>query len=104
MKNVQLASNNPMFKEHKDKILHAELHINENCIIYMVDNFGKDITSNFIDLILEMDSEDEIKRVYEALCKDGTIKLELQKTFWGALHAMVTDKYGVTWGLNYTIK
>ncbi|WP_205600802.1 hypothetical protein [Gracilibacillus sp. YIM 98692] len=36
-----------------------------------------------------------------ALQKDGKVNLELQKNFWGAWHANVTDKHEVQWLLNY---
>ncbi|WP_026486906.1 VOC family protein [Caldanaerobius polysaccharolyticus] len=103
-KNVQLADGMEMFKGYEGKIIHAENHINQNCVIYLVDKFDDKTQANSINLVLEMDSEDEIRRLYNRLSQDGTVKFELQKTFWGAYHAIITDKFGVTWALNYSLK
>ncbi|KOA18099.1 hypothetical protein CLHOM_35500 [Clostridium homopropionicum DSM 5847] len=104
IKNVQMADGKEMFKGFEGKVIHSELHINPNCVIYFVDIFEeKNYVSN-INLVLELESEEEINRVYKALMKNGSIKFELQKTFWGAFHAVVTDCYGITWGLNYSLK
>ena len=104
LKNVQLADNVEMFKGHEGKIIHAELHINDECQIYFADIFGEKKESGNIDLVLELDSEDEINRLYSILSQEGSIEFELQKTFWGAYHAVVTDKFGNTWSLNYALK
>jgi len=102
IRNAQLADGIEMFKGHEGKYIHAELHINEACVIYLVDIFGKEpIKGNHIQLALQMDSEDEINRVYEALSKEGQIKMELQDTMWGARYGIVVDRYGVIWELNY---
>lgn len=104
IKNVQLADGKEMFKGLEGKIIHSELHINTDCIMYFVDIFeGQKVTGND-HLLLELDSQEEINRVYQALSKDGTIAFALAKTFWGAFHAVITDCYGNTWGLNYTAK
>jgi PhnB protein len=101
---VQLADGNPMFKGLEGKIIHSELHINESCVLYLVDVLDGSQKGSESNLVLEMDSEEEINRVYSALKEKSTVKFELQKTFWGAYHAVVVDCYGNTWGLNYTVK
>lgn len=50
---------------------------------------------------LTVDSEDDAKRIYEGLSKDGNIFMPLEKTFWATLFAMFADKYGVQWMINY---
>jgi PhnB protein len=102
IKNVQLADGMEMFKGHEGKYIHAELHINESCVIYFADLFRNDLNKgNNIQLVLELESESEINKVYEVLSKDGQVKMELQDTFWNAKYAVVTDKYGITWELNF---
>ncbi|WP_099156618.1 VOC family protein [Virgibacillus ndiopensis] len=103
IKNVQLADGIDMFKGHEGKYIHAELHINEDCIIYFADIFGdKVIRGNNILLGPDLTSEEEISRIYNALTNDGEIQMELQDTFWGAKHAVVKDKNNLLWELNYT--
>lgn len=104
IKNVQMADGKEMFKGFEGKVIHSELHINDDCVMYLVDIFEEKKEADNIHMVLELESEEEINRVYEKLSKDGSVKFELQKTFWGAYHAVVTDCYGNTWGLNYTVK
>lgn len=101
IKNVQLADGNPMFKGNEGKIIHSELHINENCVIYLVDVLREDQVGKNVNILLELENEEEINDIYSVLKEKGSVKFELQKTFWGAYHAVVTDLYGITWGLNY---
>jgi PhnB protein len=104
IKNFQMADDKEMFKGFEGKVVHSELHINEDCIIYLYDIFKgkKETGSNHV--LLELDSEEEINQVFEGLSKDGNVQFDLQKTFWGAYHAVVIDRYGNKWGLNYTVK
>lgn len=104
IKNVQMADGKEMFKGFEGKVIHSELHINPDCVLYLLDILGGGRTASNANLLLELDNEEEINRIYAALSKNGTVRYELQKTFWGAYHAVVTDCYGNTWGLNYTDK
>lgn len=101
IKNTQLADGIEMFKGHEGKYIHAELHMNENCILYFADIFGHQPTiGNNIILGPDFDSEEEITKVYTELAKEGQVKMELQETFWAVKYATVQDEYGVTWELN----
>lgn len=103
IKNTQLADEIEMFKGHEGKYIHAELHINEHCAIYFSDVFGDPLVNgNTILLGPDLDSEEEINQIYHALAEDGEIQMELQETFWDAIHAIVKDKNGISWELNYT--
>ncbi|WP_085993525.1 VOC family protein [Oceanobacillus senegalensis] len=103
IKNTQLADGIEMFKGQEGKYIHGELHINENCIIYFTDTLDQEfINGNNILFGPDLDSEEEITRIYHALAEDGEIQMELQDTFWGAKHAIVKDRNGISWELNYT--
>lgn len=101
IKNLQLSDNMPMFRDLKGKVIHSELHVNHRCVFYFVDIFEKKraIPGN-VTLMLHMDDQNELKRCYDALSREGEISMELQKTFWGAWHAIVTDRFGAPWALN----
>jgi len=103
VKNAQLADGVEMFKGHEGKYIHAELHIKDHCILYLTDIFSENhIVGKSFQLVLEMSSEEELYSVYEKLAKDGNIQFPLSDTFWGAKHGVVKDRYGVTWGVNFT--
>lgn len=101
IKNIQMADGIEMFKGFEGKIIHSELHVNEDCILYLVDVLGNK-KSNNSHLLLELESEEEINRIYSELSSKGSVEFELQKTFWGAYHAVVNDCYSNKWSLNYS--
>lgn len=42
----------------------------------------------------------EAERVFNALAKDGTIRLPLGETFFAIKFGMLTDRYGTPWMIN----
>lgn len=105
IKNLQMSDELEMFNEVKGKVVHSELHINTKCVIYFVDIFDKKRASvGNVTIMLHFDSLEEVERIYASLSDGGKIGMPLQKTFWGAHHAIVTDKYGAPWALNYAEK
>jgi PhnB protein len=104
IKNMQLADGKEMFKGHEGKIVHAELHINKECILYLNDSFEEKAVGNNISLVLQLDSEAEINSIYSALSRKGKVVFELQKTFWGSFHAVVIDYYGINWSLDFATR
>lgn len=103
IQNTQKADPIEMFKGHEGKLIHAELHINEDCVIYFVDIFEAKLNiGNHIGILLELESDEEISRIFASLSEEGTVKMKLQDTFWGAKHGELIDKNGIKWELNYT--
>ncbi|HCG4536609.1 TPA: VOC family protein [Salmonella enterica subsp. enterica serovar Typhi str. AG3] len=82
------------------KCLHAELVVGDS-IIHFSDDFGKTKQGDNVRVSLECESEEEITRIYNDLSVSGIVTVELQETFWGALHANLVDQFGVGWLLNY---
>lgn len=104
VKNLQMADGKEMFKGHEGKIVHVELHINGDCVLYLNDVFGETETGSNISIILQLDSEAEINALFSSLNREGDVVFPLQKTFWGSYHAVVTDCYGTTWSMDYSGK
>jgi PhnB protein len=104
IRNVQMADDKEMFKGYEGKVIHSELHISVGCVIYLYDILQGEKETGNNHILLELESEDEINRIYLALSENGNVHYELQKTFWGAYHAVVTDRYGNMWGLNYSAR
>jgi len=102
IKNLQMSEDLPFFQDQPGKVVHSELHVNGRCVFYFVDIFDerRKHVGN-MTLMLHMDSMEELNRVYEKLQERGTVEMPLQKTFWGAWHAIITDQYGAPWALNY---
>jgi len=104
IKNLQVTDGKEMFKGHEGKILHAELHITPECIIYLNDTFEEKPQESNVSLMLQLGSEEEINRLYSAIKERGTVNYELQRTFWGSFHAVVKDCYGTIWSMDYSGK
>lgn len=83
-----------------EKLMHAELHINENCILFFGDKRQESSPDSNIHTFLKLETEDEIQNVFQALAKEGRVLFELQKSSWGSFHAVVVDKNGITWDLD----
>ena len=47
--------------------------------------------------------EDELRRYWEALAKEGTVKAPLEPSGWAPLYGMVTDRFGITWVLDVAV-
>jgi PhnB protein len=87
-------------RDAPERIMHAELHINENCVLFFGDRLQAARPDPNTHIFLKLETEEEIRNAYNALKKDGTVVIELQDSFWGTLHAVLTDKNGITWDLD----
>lgn len=83
-----------------EKILHLELIFKENSI-YISDSIGQNTIGDHVQVNLNCDTEEQIHWIYEHLKVDGTVSMELQDTFWGAVFGSLRDQYGVSWSFNY---
>ena len=104
VKNIQMADGKELFRGQEGKIIHAELHINPDCILYLNDTFGPKTEGSNISIVLQLDSEEEINWLYSTLSEKGNVIFALQKTFWGSYHGVLTDCYGTRWSMDYAEK
>lgn len=67
-----------------------------------VEGFGgiPKLGDNF-SISINTESEEEAKRIFSGLSEGGKVTMPLEKTFWGALFGMFTDKFGINWMVNY---
>ncbi|MBC7425886.1 MAG: VOC family protein [Bacteroidia bacterium] len=92
-----------MPEKMKDCILHSTLTIG-NLVIMATDmtpQTGR-IKGNNISIMLDCESDNEIKSLYDNLSAGGNSIHPLENTFWGAIIGDLTDKYGNQWILNFT--
>ncbi|KIL51976.1 VOC family protein [Jeotgalibacillus soli] len=93
----------PTPPEMDDRIMHGRLKKDDLLIMFSDSFVSQSVTvGNHISLALELESEEEINRIYDALRQEGKVFMELQDTFWGAIYAKMQDRFGVMWDLNYT--
>jgi PhnB protein len=87
---------------YAEKILHAKYEFDGN-VIFASDSFeNRPVkTGDNLSLTLEFESKEQLAEVYEKISEGAKIKTPLQESFWGASFAILTDKFGTTWTLNY---
>jgi len=92
----------------KNLVMHMELPILGGYVLMGSDapesmqfkvTFG---TNSYI--LLEPDTKEETRKLFNLLSKDGIIEQELQEMFWGDLYGSLTDKFGVKWMFNCSEK
>ena len=59
------------------------------------------VSGNNYNLLIQAESEAEVDKLFNALSAGGTVKVPLNKTFWGAYFGMFEDKFGIQWMINY---
>lgn len=82
------------------KVFHAEMTICNQKI--MLNDAPSDI--NFCDhspikLVVLLDSEKKLKKIYDQLIVDGRSLKPLHKTEYSSCVALLQDKFGITWSL-----
>ena len=51
-------------------------------------------------LAVQYDTVDQAQSAFHALSQGGTVTMPLAPTFWAKTFGMVTDRFGVSWGLS----
>lgn len=86
-------------------IMHISLPISKETTLMGSDVGGEwakhSVEGNNIQLSVNAETEDEAKRIFNELSAGGRVNMPLEKTFWGALFGMFTDKFGINWMVNY---
>jgi len=88
--------------EMKDCILHSTLKAGKLILLAsdMVSQKGL-LKGNSVSLMLECESEGEIRKCYDKLSDCGEQTHPIEFTFWGALLGGLTDKFGNHWLLHF---
>ena len=103
---MQKISESPMAarmpSEMGARILHSSL-IKDNLVLMASDMMGNSIIKgNSISLCVNCSSDEEINSFFNRLSDGARINEPLHQSFWGATFGSLTDKFGVTWILNYS--
>jgi PhnB protein len=88
-----------------EKIMHISLPISSETVLMGSDSsdaFGKaTVVGNNFSISINANSEEEAKKLFNGLSAGGKVTMPLDKTFWGALFGMFTDKFDIQWMVNY---
>ena len=90
-----------------DKLMHISMPIGKGNLLMATDaleSTGHSVTmGNNFSISLTPESEEEAHHLFNGLSAGGSGIMPLTKTFWGALFGMFTDKFGVSWMINYEL-
>lgn len=89
----------------KAYILHASLQ-RSDWVLMGTDMVGDQglIRGNAVSILIECNSEKEMRNYYEMLSAGGQSTYPIEQTFWGAWFGGLTDKYGNHWWLSFKAK
>ncbi len=94
----------PVAEEDKEKIMHVSMAISKETTLMGSDSseaFGHaSVFGNNFSISINTETVEEVTRIFNELSEGGTIKMPLEKTFWGAYFGMFIDKFGIHWMVN----
>lgn len=86
----------PMKPDFEDKIMHASLKLGDALLMASDDCMSTEPISG-VSISLALESEEEVRRVFDALAAGGKIDMPPGPTFWSPLFGMTKDRFGVSW-------
>ena len=94
----------PMADADKALVMHVALPILGGHVLMGTDapqSMGFNLNQgDNVHINLEPDSPAEARALFAALSDGGTVDMELQPMFWGALFGSFTDRFGTRWMVN----
>lgn len=90
-------------EDAKNLVLYTKLEV-EDYTFYMSDNLPgyKSEYGENMSIVIDANTEDEMREMYHYLRKDGEVLMDMRETFYSDLYARVRDQFGIQWELNYT--
>lgn len=99
IKDIAHAPGQTRSEEQGNRIAHMALPILGGHILR-----GTDVPEvrmgNNVSIMLEPDSREEAKALYDALSEGGEVLMPLADMFWGAYFGELIDRFGVKWLVN----
>lgn len=86
---------------NRDRLAHGAITLKGQTIMAS-DTPGFEPHEGFHGVTLQcaFDDLDEARAFFDALARDGSVRMPFEKTFWAKGFGMVTDKFGVPWMVN----
>jgi PhnB protein len=86
--------------EWHDKILHARLSLGDKVLMGSDGPPGRHEDMQGFSVSLNVDDPGEAERIFLALAEEGTVRMQLQETFWAVRFGMLVDRFGTPWMIN----
>ena len=105
---IMKVSDTPMAKQmppdSQSKVMHASLTTDQVTLL-ISEMRGPEgfVRGNTVSLMVECASEAELRATFDKLSPGGKVMMAPHNSFWGAIFASFSDKFGIQWLLNYTL-
>jgi PhnB protein len=86
--------------EWRNKILHARLIVGDEVLMGSDAPPDRYEESKGFSVTIGVDDPKDAERIFDALAKNGTVKMPIQKTFWAVRFGMLVDQFGIPWMVN----
>lgn len=87
--------------EWQNKVLHGRLRSPAGVLMAADSRPDRKANpGNNFTLLITTENESQADAAFAKLSAGGSIIMPFERTFWGAKFAMVTDKFGIKWGIN----
>jgi len=95
-----------MADDEKSRMAHIALPLAGNDQILMASDSMKSTEVNLVEngafhVCIEPESREEAEYIYNQLSENGKVFMPLAEAAWAELSAMLTDRFGVQWMINY---
>ncbi len=85
-----------------DGIMHSVLTKNGVVLLMGSDMMpGALVTGNNVSVMLQCETEDDVRKFYSRIGAGGQVRDELDEKFWGGVFGAVTDKFGINWSFHF---
>jgi PhnB protein len=92
----------PLPEEATDLVMHTRLNLSGSNVMFSDVFPGMPfVAGNNISLTVVSKDIDEIKALFNKLKEGGTVRMDLQETFWSKCYGSLTDKFGIEWQFSY---
>jgi PhnB protein len=92
-------------KEDENKIMHIGLPIGGDSVLMATDTLDslgqKLIKGNNVYIMVQPESKEEARRIFDALSAGGAIEMPISDQPWGDYYGSFKDRFGVLWMVDY---
>lgn len=94
----------PVDEDKKNWVMHSVVTAGDITLMAADSAHGPVSNGNQVTLNLAYTDTAKQAEVFAKLSEGGTVTMPLEKTFWGAIFGMCTDKFGINWMTNCEVK
>ena len=84
----------------RDKVIHAQLTIGNDVIMAADAPAGQYTTPGGFSVTVNVDDPAEAERIFKTLADKGSVRMELQETFFAQKFGALVDRFGIPWMVN----